>query len=66
MHKSTAAACDVLVFWQMALGRSSLRITLLNALMAAEKKKTSLFILSLLGTVNTSLLARLRDLASCK
>lgn len=43
MHKSTAAACDVLVFWQMALGRSSLRITLLNALMAAGKKNNKSF-----------------------
>lgn len=41
--KSTAAACDVLVFWQMALGRSSLRITLLNALMAAGKKTNKSF-----------------------
>lgn len=31
-------------FWQMALGRSSLRITLLNALMAAGKKKKQVFL----------------------
>lgn len=67
MHKSTAAACDVLVFladgsWPFFTPDHTAKCTY----GCRKKKTTSLFILSLLGTVNTSLLARLRDLASCK